>query len=78
MDTTPLVYPRSSIEPAQTTDPSNMYGLRLPKRDFEWSAMTPAQNPFRDGLVHTVSLLAYQRLHDQTRQWASQKCYGCQ
>ena len=35
------VYPSRSIAATQITEPPIMYGLRLPKRDFELSARTP-------------------------------------
>lgn len=38
---TVFVNPRTSVATAHKTDPSNMYGLRLPKREVELSASMP-------------------------------------
>ena len=41
IETNFLVKPKSNIDAAQNIVAVNMYGRRLPKRDFELSAMTP-------------------------------------
>ena len=46
---TGLVKPRSSIAATHIAQPTTMYGLRRPKRDFELSARTP-----REGRLESI------------------------
>ena len=66
-DATGRVKPNNSIETMHMSVPSNMYGLRRPKREVELSAKAPG--PQQKVLTTTTAkkevLLTDERLHDE-------------